>query len=180
MAANRGGVRRETLERLVAEGRSANEIARTLDRSQSTVRHWLRRYDLSTRREREREDVESNTTMRTCTTHGWTEFVRYSSTDAFRCRRCRCRAVSQRRRAVKERLVAEFGGACQICGYSRFAGALQFHHLDPGTKAFGLALNGSARSLERAREEAGKCVLLCANCHAEVEWGDATLPPVSA
>ena len=27
------------------------------------------------------------------------------------------------------------------------------------------------RSLERLREEAGKCVLLCANCHAEVESG---------
>jgi hypothetical protein len=28
-----------------------------------------------------------------------------------------------------------------------------------------------ARSIARARDEAGKCVLLCANCHAEVEAG---------
>jgi hypothetical protein len=26
------------------------------------------------------------------------------------------------------------------------------------------------------REEAAKCVLLCANCHAEVEGGAASLP----
>jgi hypothetical protein len=32
-----------------------------------------------------------------------------------------------------------------------------------------------ARSLERCREEARKCVLLCANCHAEVEGGIATV-----
>jgi hypothetical protein len=37
-----------------------------------------------------------------------------------------------------------------------------------------------ARALSAAREEAGKCVLLCANCHAEVEAGVATLPTTVA
>jgi hypothetical protein len=41
---------------------------------------------------------------------------------------------------VKEILVAEAGGSCLICGYDRYAGALQFHHLDPATKSFGLGL----------------------------------------
>jgi hypothetical protein len=54
---------------------------------------------------------------------------------------------------------------------------LQFHHRDPTTKRFSLAGGGIARSLERAREEAAKCVLLCANCHAEVEGGAATIAP---
>ncbi len=31
-------------------------------------------------------------------------------------------------------------------------------------------------SLARARDEARKCVLLCSNCHAEVETGHATVP----
>jgi hypothetical protein len=30
-------------------------------------------------------------------------------------------------------------------------------------------------ALEAARAEAAKCVLLCANCHAEVEAGVATV-----
>jgi hypothetical protein len=30
---------------------------------------------------------------------------------------------------------------------------------------------GATRSLERNRREAAKCVLLCSNCHAEVEAG---------
>ena len=34
------------------------------------------------------------------------------------------------------------------------------------------ASGGLARSLDRARAEAAKCVLLCANCHAEVEADD--------
>jgi ribosomal protein L30E len=49
--------------------------------------------------------------------------------------------------------------------------ALHFHHIDPATKSFGLARRGITRSLERVRAEAAKCVLLCSNCHAEVEAG---------
>ena len=36
--------------------------------------------------------------------------------------------------------------------------------------------DGLTRSLKILREEAKKCVLLCANCHAMVESGVATLP----
>jgi hypothetical protein len=63
-----------------------------------------------------------------------------------------------------------------ICGYSRCQQALQFHHLDPATKRFHLGHNGVCRSLTKSRAEAKKCVLLCANCHAEVEAGLAGLP----
>jgi ribosomal protein L30E len=32
-------------------------------------------------------------------------------------------------------------------------------------------MQGAARSIAAARAEMAKCVLLCANCHAEVEQG---------
>lgn len=73
-------------------------------------------------------------------------------------------------------LVAEAGGKCLICGYSRHSAALQFHHLDPASKSFGLGVRGITRSLAKLRAEAAKCVLLCANCHAEVEVGATELP----
>ena len=63
-----------------------------------------------------------------------------------------------------------------ICGYDRYIGALQFHHCDPRRKTFHLAHNGMTRSLERSREEVKKCVLLCANCHAEIEARRVMLP----
>jgi hypothetical protein len=76
---------------------------------------------------------------------------------------------------VKKLLVEEAGGCCALCGYRRNQGALQFHHLEPAQKAFALSTRGMTRSLARLRVEAAKCVLLCANCHAEVEAGAASL-----
>jgi hypothetical protein len=67
--------------------------------------------------------------------------------------------------------VAEAGGCCLICGFAQYIGALQFHHVDPVTKTFSLGREGVTRSLAKARQEARKCVLLCANCHAMVEAG---------
>ena len=45
---NRGGLERETLITLVAADMTVREIARELDRSTGTVRHWLRMYGLET------------------------------------------------------------------------------------------------------------------------------------
>lgn len=59
------------------------------------------------------------------------------------------------------------GGACQFCGYKKSVYALTFHHVDPTQKDFGIGGDGSTRSWERTKAELDKCVLLCANCHAE-------------
>jgi hypothetical protein len=61
--------------------------------------------------------------------------------------------------------------AAFAAGRSRSLAALQFHHVDRATKRFALAGEGVTRGIARAREEARKCILLCANCHAEVEAG---------
>ena len=76
---------------------------------------------------------------------------------------------------MKQLLVEEAGGRCGLCGYDRYVGALQFHHVDPAEKSFQLGQSGLTRSIDAMREEAAKCVLLCSNCHAEVEGGVAKL-----
>jgi 5-methylcytosine-specific restriction endonuclease McrA len=114
-------------------------------------------------------------TTRVCRTHGTTEFV-LEGRGYYRCKRCRQQRVLEWRRRARLLLIAEAGGACLICGYDRCVGALHFHHLDPETKEFGISRRGFTRSIEKMREEAAKCVLLCSNCHAEVEAGIGTLP----
>lgn len=68
-------------------------------------------------------------------------------------------------------LIEEHGGACKICGYDRYHGALEFHHIDPTTKVVGLGKLQNSASIEAMRVEAKKCILLCSNCHREVEAG---------
>jgi hypothetical protein len=72
---------------------------------------------------------------------------------------------------MQPRLVREAGGCCRLCGYSRCVAAHRFPHVDPAQKRFALGSAGFTRSIAKARAEASKCVLLCANCHAEVEAG---------
>jgi hypothetical protein len=116
--------------------------------------------------------------MLVCRRHGRSLF-QVDGRGTFRCLKCRGEAVIRRRRRVKELLVKEAGGACEICGYDRYLGALQFHHRDPAEKSFGLSEGGFTKSLEKLRLEARKCVLLCSNCHAETEGGIVELPLVS-
>ena len=58
---------------------------------------------------------------------------------------------------------------CTKCGYNRCLTALHFHHLDSKTKDIGIALIArKGWSLERINAEIAKCILVCANCHAEI------------
>mgnify|MGYP001426171437 CR=1 FL=1 len=160
------------------------EIAEEVRLSKGTVRHWLREYGLVTRNSRGSRRAriagpakEAGLLIVTmiCPRHGETEFI-LEGRGYYRCKRCRAERVAERRRKVKAIVVEEAGGKCRLCGYDRWVGALHFHHVDPSKKQFHIALRGAARSLARVREEAKKCVLLCANCHAEVEAGVATVP----
>jgi transposase len=170
--APKGGVEREKLVSLVAAGMSVAQIAVAVGLSKTTVRHWLREYRLKTQGSARRVASEGGGRQMElrCSRHGLTTF-RLRAEGGYRCCRCRAEAVARRRRKVKRMLIEEAGGGCRLCGYSRCVAALAFHHLDPAEKTFSLSDRGVARSLEKARAEAGKCVLLCANCHAEVEAG---------
>jgi len=175
--ARRESLREEQLKPLIEDGATLKEMAEQLDRSVSAVRYWLGKYGLQSANPRgpRRRGGGEGTALFECRRHGTTEF-RLEGRGHYRCKRCRTEAVIKRRRKVKLKLVEEAGGACVICGYDRWVGALQFHHLDPERKSFNLAARGHSRSMARCRAEIHKCALLCANCHAEVEGGFATLP----
>jgi len=178
----KGGLTRDELEPLVEEGLTIEEIAHRLGVGDTTTRNWLRRHGLKTLGSRRRAALASmrrtgeSEAQLECRTHGLTRHVVVASEPRLRCAKCRSEAVSRRRRKVKEILVDEAGGSCKLCGYGRHSAALQFHHVDPSTKSFGLGVRGITRSIDKLRREAAKCVLLCANCHAEVEAGVAELP----
>lgn len=59
------------------------------------------------------------------------------------------------------------GGKCQLCGYNKCNRALEFHHLDPAQKDFGISKNLS-KDFDLLKQEVDKCILVCSNCHAEI------------
>ena len=80
------------------------------------------------------------------------------------------KAVAKRRRKVKLIAIEQKGGRCQICGYNKYPGALDLHHVN-GQKSFGIGDKGYTRSWKKIKEEIDKCILVCANCHREIEGG---------
>lgn len=148
----------------------------------STIRYWLERLDLETRQmkrlrqSRTAAEGSGARRIRYCPRHGTVSHVCRSDGGSFRCTKCRSEAVGKRRRTIKKLLVERAGGCCQLCGYDRHPAALHFHHVDPGTKRFILSRNGVTRSYSEAKAEADKCVLLCGNCHAELEARIVQLP----
>ena len=62
---------------------------------------------------------------------------------------------------------------CSFCNYKKCSEALQFHHIDKSTKLFGISdklskkNNLSKIKWKEIKSEIRKCIILCANCHAE-------------
>lgn len=77
-----------------------------------------------------------------------------------------------RKRAIKHQLIIYKGGKCEICGYDKCEGALQFHHIDMTQKEFQLSDVELTKNftMDKLKTEVDKCQLLCANCHAEKHY----------
>jgi hypothetical protein len=111
--------------------------------------------------------------IKECKKHGLTEFTHVKNgknTIRWRCKKCAIESVQKRRIRIKEKAVAYKGGKCENpkCGYNKYIGALEFHHID-GDKEFGIGAKGYTRSWESVKKELDKCIMLCSNCHKETE-----------
>lgn len=76
----------------------------------------------------------------------------------------RIRAIRDEVQAIKQK------AGCSKCGYNKSAAALAFHHVDRKTKRHDVSrMAAQGRALVSIKEEISKCVVLCMNCHAELE-----------
>lgn len=110
---------------------------------------------------------------RDCKVHGLTRhYQRVDHGNSWKCNKCNRAAVRKSRNAKRDRVLALRGSKCQECGYDKCKDALHYHHLDPSHKDFQLDKDTlTKKSVEEIDREVEKCVLLCANCHAEVHAG---------
>lgn len=108
--------------------------------------------------------------IKECKKHGLTEYV-LRNDGRYRCKKCSVEAVQRRREKLKLLAVEYKGGECEVCGYKKCVNALEFHHIDPNEKEFGVGENGYTRSIEAIKKELDKCILVCSNCHREIHDG---------
>lgn len=80
--------------------------------------------------------------------------------------------TNKKSRAEKiAKVISLVGNACWFCSYSRCWNALEFHHINPEEKLFGLTVRELQYSWKRIETELKKCVLACACCHREIHCG---------
>lgn len=87
------------------------------------------------------------------------------------CKPCMNNQAIERQRKFKQKIVDMKGGCCSECGYKKYIGALEFHHLDPTKKDFLLSqfrFTSYQKNEQLILAELDKCILVCANCHREI------------
>lgn len=81
---------------------------------------------------------------------------------------------------VKKRktdLISVFHSKCCICGFDAFQEALEFHHINPAEKEFGITDSQAVtKALAKQLAEMKKCILVCANCHRGIHSGHLQIP----
>ena len=86
------------------------------------------------------------------------------------CKPCTNMQTIERMRHTKRLCIEYKGGKCEKCGYDKYDGALEFHHLDPSKKDFAISKK-KAKYIDSLKPELDKCILVCANCHRELHGG---------
>jgi hypothetical protein len=83
------------------------------------------------------------------------------------CKECLYFLQKARWKDRKRKAIFLLGGKCSRCGYDKSLAALHFHHLDPSKKEFNWD-RLRQKTWEDVITELKKCILVCANCHAEI------------
>ena len=90
------------------------------------------------------------------------------------CRKCNHQNTLNRQREFKRKCVEYKGGKCVVCGYNKYLGSLDFHHIDPSKKDFNLSharQTSFIKNQDAIQKELDKCILVCKNCHCEIHNG---------
>jgi 5-methylcytosine-specific restriction endonuclease McrA len=168
---------KDTLETYIKQGLSLNLISKKTGKSLTSIRYWTKKHNLQSIhksfKENEGKRVEygeyrycpSCKTMCEIDDFYQRRGVKNSSTY---CKKCTKIQTLNRMRKLKNKMVEYKGGECVRCGYSKYYGALEFHHIDPNEKDFTPSELKKYKFDEYVKKELDKCMLVCSNCHREI------------
>lgn len=161
-------------------GKTYNEISDILGISKSTIHYHCKKlgingYNISNDTDKIRE------IKKLCETHTIKEVSNITNVSISTVKRYKVKnikltdseirvnkinSVIDWRKRTKDKLIEYKGGKCVICGYNKCSRSMDFHHLDPNEKNFGIS--GSTKSISKLKKEVDKCILVCKNCHGEI------------
>ena len=105
-----------------------------------------------------------------CRDCGESDTAKFYKNNHSYCKSCANARQVARFQNTRRKIVEYLGGSCAICGYNKHIVSLGVHHLEPEKKSTTFKRH-KGWSWERVEQELQTCVLLCHNCHAEVEAG---------
>ena len=98
-----------------------------------------------------------------------------------RCRQCYSKHAAKSHKTMQHmQTLAEMRDSaktkCVVCGYDRCKAALDFHHIDPSSKAFEISDAFDYRRVKSITvddlvSEIEKCAVVCCRCHREIHAG---------
>lgn len=172
---------KEQLEDLIKQNYSTYKIADFFNCSQCVIINRLKFYNLKThpkwnikRIQIKKEISEGFKTCPQCnlkkplTSDNF--YIQKSGKFHYWCKNCNDQIALKKQTERKQFCVDYKGGKCSICGYHKYIGSLDFHHIDPSKKEFNIS-KLRTYSLEKLKIELNKCICVCRNCHGEIHGG---------
>ena len=171
---------KEIFENLINKGLSLRQIGKEIGKSQTSVRYWLKKYNLKTKNKRKRKRNELDLTHKTCVECHKTKkinefYLRQGRNYHFdNCKKCHDYKNGKRLAKSlienKKTFMDLFDCKCKICDLqSNNFCVYDFHHIDPSEKEF--SLSEVKYNFDKCKEEIKKCILVCSNCHREIHAG---------
>lgn len=149
------------IREMVQSGLSQRKMADKLGVSQSTIKYWLGKFGINTKKQEEylcQYCGEANAKLFA---------LRHGKPCRTICKSCDSKRAVDRARLNKQLALEYKGGCCSVCGYNKNPAALSFHHVDPKEKDLNFP-KMKFWCFDRIKKELDKCVLVCLNCHAEI------------
>ena len=149
---------KEILKKHIKKGLSTRQIGKSLNKSQSSIKHWLNKYNLKT--------IQSFEKPYLCKDCGENNPKNFYGRRKNRCNKCHNKSQASIGKSKRLKAIKLLGGSCRVCGYNKCSSALEFHHIDPTIKDVHYSSMRSW-SFSRIKKELDNCLLLCSNCHRE-------------
>jgi len=165
---------KKELQTQIDKGCTLRQLADCFEVSQSTIRHWLKKYNLKTKNKPYNNAGRYEFRPCKCGEANPDNFYKKKGHRYWHlCKKCYKEAYGKKRldrlKRIRKESIAYKGEECIRCGYSKCIAALEFHHRDPAEKDPNWK-RMRVSSLDRMKEELDKCDLLCSNCHKEVHY----------